>query len=166
MPSHEDLLGSYDLLNELQMCKDQIFHLHFLVAFHNLLPCYHMGMGGKLPFPFSTAAIQNSPLFSRAWTPTSAILEGERTYSLFEEVEIIRQELLHLLSPTYSNISPPSILTTFILKGTVLSKGEHLCPWSGPFPSPLTSWPVNYPFTYLFSSLPLHWFPTFVPKIR
>lgn len=123
----------------------------FWWPFHSLLPCYHMVMGGRLPLPFSTAAIQNSPLFSRPWTPTSAILEGERTYSLFEEIEIIRQEL-HLLSPTYSNISPPSVLTTFILKETVLSKGEHPCPWSCPF-SPLTSWPVNYPFTSLVLSL-------------
>lgn len=97
--------------------RTRSFFCIFWWPFHSLLLSYHKGMGGRLPFPFLTAAIQNSPLFSRPWTPTSAILEGERTYSLFEKN---RGHHARTLPSSLPNIFKhfPSICTDyFYLKG-------------------------------------------------
>ena len=52
------------------------FHSCFWWASDNLLPCCRADTC-RLPIPFSTAAVQNSLLSARPWTPTPAVLEDE-----------------------------------------------------------------------------------------
>lgn len=126
----EDPSRTCDLLNELQTCEEQAFHLYFWWPFHNLLSCYHTGMRG-LPFLFSKAAVQNSPLSSRPWTPRSVVREDELIYFLKEEIEIVRQKLLHLPSPVSSNISLHPYRPLLSRRGKFFPKGKHLCVLDG-----------------------------------
>lgn len=102
-----------------------------------------------LPFLFPATAVQYSPLSSRPWTPTSAVLEDEITYFHIEEIKIIRQELLHLPFPTYSNIFPHPYWLLVSCRGQFFPKEQHLCPGLCPFLSLLAPRAINYPFTSL-----------------
>lgn len=116
------------------------FHSCFWWASNSLLPCCRADTC-QLPSPFLTAAVQNSLLSARPWTPTPAVLEDEILYNLTEVVGQTSSTfpfqylhaLLHLLH------------TTFILNRTILSKGETLNLWSRALLSPLAPWPLNYP---------------------
>lgn len=120
------------------MCKEQTFRWHFWWPFHSLLPCYHMG------FPLPAAAVQNSALSSRPGIPTSAVLEDEIMCFLTEEIKIIRQELLHFPSATYSNMFPHPYWILLSGRGQLLPKEQHIVLDHDPT-SPLAPWATNYP---------------------
>lgn len=128
------------------MCKEQTFQWHFWWPFHSLLPCYHMGI------LFPAAAVQNSALSSRPRTPTSTVLEDEIICFLTEKIKIIRQELLHFPSPTYSNTFPHPYWLLWSRRGQFLPKEWHLVLDPGTS-SPLAPWAINDPCTSLVLSL-------------